>query len=202
MSLTWRRRGGGRQLKRRFATYKEARAWLAETRSHVGAGSFVRPQKVTLEQWVTDWLPILQTQVRPQTFDSYARNLRLHLLPTLGARPLQSVKPADLSTLYARLLTSGRADHAAGTGLSHRSVAYLATIVGKCLEAAMRGGLVQSNPARRPRSRRRPRPVASTSRCAPGRSRTSAASSSSPASTRIIRPGCCWRPPVCAGAKL
>ena len=62
--------GGGRQLKRRFATYKEARAWLAETRSHVGAGSFVRPQKVTLEQWVTDWLPILQTQVRPQTFGS------------------------------------------------------------------------------------------------------------------------------------
>lgn len=138
-----------RQVKRRFATYREARAWLAETRSHVGAGSFVRPRKVTLDQWVTDWLPILQTQVRPQTFDSYARNLRLHLLPTLGSRPLQSIKPADLSALYARLLASGRADHAAGTGLSHRSVAYLATIVGKCLEAAVRGDLLQTNPARR-----------------------------------------------------
>jgi hypothetical protein len=37
---------------------------------------------------VTAWLPILKTQVRPQTFDSYSRNLRLHLLPTLGSRPL------------------------------------------------------------------------------------------------------------------
>jgi len=109
-------------LKRRFATYKEARAWLAATRSHVGAGSFVRPQKVTVEQWVTDWLPVLQTQVGPQMYDSYARNLRLHLLPTLGARPLQSLKPADLSTLYARLLKSGRADHAAGTGRKHEQM--------------------------------------------------------------------------------
>jgi hypothetical protein len=46
-------------------------------------------------------------------------------------------------------MTSGRADYAAGTGLSHRSVAYLATIVGKCLEAALRGDLLQTNPARR-----------------------------------------------------
>lgn len=99
-----------RRLKRRFATYKEARAWLAETRSHVGAGSFVRPQKVTVEQWVTAWLPILKSQ---------AADVRQLLAqpPVAPAadpwlRPLQSIKPADLSTHYAWLLTSGRADHA------------------------------------------------------------------------------------------
>lgn len=145
---TWPRRGRSATAEASLHDLKEARPWLAETRSHVGAGSFVRPRKVAVEQWVTDWLPILPTQVRPQTFDSYARNLRLHLLPTLS-RPLQSLKPAELSTLYARLLTSGRADHAAGAGLSHRSVAYLATIVGKCLEAAVRGDLLLSSPARR-----------------------------------------------------
>lgn len=140
---------GRRQLRRRFATYKEARSWLSETRSQVGTGSFVRPQRITLGQWIDEWLPVLQTQVRPQTFSSYSRNLRLHVVPTLGAKPLQSLKPADLTNLYARLLKSGRADHKAGTSLSHRSVAYLATIVGKCLGAAVRGELLTSNPARR-----------------------------------------------------
>jgi integrase len=138
-----------RQLRRRFGTYKEARTWLAETRSQIGAGSFVQPQRMTLGDWVDEWLPVLQTQVRPQTFHSYARNLRLHVIPTLGGKPLQALKPADLTTLYARLLKSGRADYKAGTGLSHRSVAYLSTIVGKCLEAAVRGDLLMSNPARR-----------------------------------------------------
>lgn len=65
--------------------------------------------------------------------------LRLHLLPALGSKPLQSLKAADLTSLYATLLVSGRADHLAGTPLSHRSVAYLSTIVRKCLEAAVRG---------------------------------------------------------------
>ncbi len=70
-------------------------------------------------------------------------------LPTLGSKPLQAIKAADLTTLYARLLICGRADHAAGAPLSRRSVAYVATIVGKCLEAAVRGELLQANPARR-----------------------------------------------------
>ncbi len=36
-----------RQLKRRFGTYKQARAWYHETRVHISTGAFVRPQKVT-----------------------------------------------------------------------------------------------------------------------------------------------------------
>ncbi len=139
-----------RQLRRRFDTYKEARAWLGETRATVSTGTFVRPQKMTLATWVDEyWLPVLRTQVRRSTYDSYTRNLRLHVLPTLGAKPLQTIKPAHLTTLYARLLASGRADHRGGEGLSARSVSYLATIVGKCLEAAVRGDLLVGSPARR-----------------------------------------------------
>lgn len=138
-----------RQLRRRFATYREARSWLTEQRTQLGSGSFVRPQRMTVSQWIDEWLPVLESQVRPQTFESYSRNLRLHVVPTLGAKHLQSLKPADLTKLYARLLQSGRADYRAGAGLSHRSVAYVATIIGKCLGAAVRGELLISNPATR-----------------------------------------------------
>ena len=81
---------------------------LGTTHTKVEAGSFVRPQRMTLAEWVDEWLPVLRTQVRRQgrTRD-YQRNLRLHVLPTLGARAMQSIKAAELTTLYARLLVGG-----------------------------------------------------------------------------------------------
>jgi hypothetical protein len=101
-----------RQLRRRFDTYKEARTWLGETRSTVSTGTLYDPADDPLSTWIDEyWVPVLRTQVRRSTYDSYTRNLRLHLLQTLGAKPLQAIKPADLTTLYARLLASGRADH-------------------------------------------------------------------------------------------
>ncbi len=103
---------------------------------------------MTLRAFVEDhWLPVLATQVRPSTFDSYARNLRLHVLPTLGDRPLQALKATEITALYARLLASGRADHATGKGLSVRSVRYVHTILRACLQAAVDGDVLPRNAA-------------------------------------------------------
>ncbi len=64
--------------------------------------------------YLTDrWLPLQQAQLRPTTFDSYRRNLELHVIPAIGRIPLHKLAPEDLDTLYARLLTAGRRD---GTG--------------------------------------------------------------------------------------
>src|SRR5262249_52493938 len=89
---------------------------------------------------------------RPSTASSYERNLRLHVLPTLGFKPLQAIRPSDLTTLYADLLTSGRLNgrgERCGTGLSVRSVQYVHTIVRACLQAAVDGDLLARNPADR-----------------------------------------------------
>lgn len=91
-------------MKRRFDTYQAARAWLSQTRTELADQRFVRPHLVTLAEHVGTWLPVLRTQVRASTSASYARNLRIHVLPTLGARPLQSPRPVDLTVLYAKLL--------------------------------------------------------------------------------------------------
>lgn len=140
-----------RQTKRRFDTYKEARAWLAQVRVELSEQRFIKPQKVTVEQHVAAWLPILRTQVRESTASSYERNLRLHVLSRLGTKPLQSLRPADLNSLYAELLESGRLNHRREVvgGLSPTTVAYIHTIIGKCLDSAVRGDLIQNNPARR-----------------------------------------------------
>lgn len=141
-----------RQLKRRFATQREARAGLTAVLAEMRSGDFVAPDRTTLATWTESWLTILATQVRPSTHHSYGRNVRLHALPSLGALPLQSIRPAHLTALYAELLAGGRrgpSGELTGQGLSLRSVAYLATILGRCLGDAVDGGLLATNPARK-----------------------------------------------------
>ncbi|MGH2768961.1 MAG: hypothetical protein ACRDJF_00310 [Actinomycetota bacterium] len=46
----------------------------------------------------------MRTQVRPSTFDSYRRNIQLHVLPNLGGVKLQLLGPEHLDHLYESLL--------------------------------------------------------------------------------------------------
>lgn len=49
------------------------------------------------------WLPMTEPRVKPSTFHSYKRNLELHMIPTLGQKPLQRLTPPMLTALYGQL---------------------------------------------------------------------------------------------------
>lgn len=70
----------------------------------------------------------MEPTIRPATLHSYARNLRLHVLPRLGSVQLRRVDAGMLNGLYAALLTDGRQPYGS-RGLSPRSVRYIHTIV-------------------------------------------------------------------------
>ena len=62
----------------------------------------------SLSGWVQEHrLPSIQTRVKPSTFDSYQRNIRLHVLPRLGDRQLRHLTPEMLNQLYSELMASG-----------------------------------------------------------------------------------------------
>ena len=54
------------------------------------------------------WLPSKQVTLRPSTWDSYRRNIELHVLPELGRVPIRHVRVEHLERLYAKLLDHGR----------------------------------------------------------------------------------------------
>ena len=118
-------------------------------------GSYVEPAKLTLSEWVEKrWLPSLS--VRASTRQSYARNLRTHVLTRLGSVHLQKITPSDLNTLYRSLGSDGNKGHRMGEGLSPRTVRYIHTIIGRALGDAMLENLLTVNPAQRatpPRAR-------------------------------------------------
>ena len=119
-------------------------------------GTYVEPSAITLAGWVRElWLPTMKARVRPSTFDSYRRNLDLHVLPRLGSRQLRQITPTMLNGVYANLLADG--NKKVPGGLSTKTVRYIHTIIHKALADAIDAGLIGINPAERAKP---PRPRA------------------------------------------
>src|SRR5829696_7723981 len=129
-----------------FRTRKEAERAFAALRDEVRSGSYVEPSKTTLGQFLTEeWLPGIRASVRPTTLDHYRRIVEAHVLPRLGAVPLQRLTPAKLNAFYADVLAGGRRD---GRGdLSPKTVRHVHTTLHKALGDAVRWGHLQRNPA-------------------------------------------------------
>ena len=78
--------------------------------TQLATGSYVKAERISLASFLTDeWLPSRRPPVLEEsTWHSYDRYLRLHVIPHIGAVPLQKLAPVDLNQLYRRLLESGR----------------------------------------------------------------------------------------------
>ena len=127
-----------------YRTRKEAEVARTKIVGDLHAGTYTEPTKLTLREWVEDkWLPTVRTQVKPSTFDSYQRNIHLHVLPTLGGRSLVDIGPGQLNTLYVDLLEHGRRNGPGG--LSPKTVHYIHTVVHKALADAVDAGLIAAN---------------------------------------------------------
>jgi integrase len=74
--------------------------------------------------------------VNARTIERYAQLLKLHVVPVLGARSLQQIKPTDIDALYATLRQR----------LSARTVHHVHTVLGSCFKTAVRKGELRSNP--------------------------------------------------------
>src|SRR5579862_9496225 len=100
------RTGKRKQIRRRsFATRKAAQATIDDLRHDLKTGGFVPLERVTVSAFLLNsWLPTLKRSVESTTLESYARNVRLHVIPHIGGMPLQSLTAVNLNDLYSNLL--------------------------------------------------------------------------------------------------
>lgn len=128
-----------------FAKQKEAKDELACILGERQRGISVDPTRQTFGEFVEEWLSGLQ--LRPSTIHSYGRNLRVHVVPTLGGVRLQQLDPGQLTALYRNLEVAGHQGHRKGEGLSPRTVRYVHTIIHRALKDAVKMGRLYRNPA-------------------------------------------------------
>lgn len=101
----WRARyrdDNGKEHARHFARKVDAQRWLDEVTASVVTGQYVDPNagKVTVREYALQWQA---AQVwRDKTAKRVETDLRLHILPVIGDRPLASVRPSDVQGLVKR----------------------------------------------------------------------------------------------------
>jgi len=103
---------------------------------HQGLPLALGPRQ-TLGQFLAHWLQaVAQPKLRPRTLARYRELIMIHIIPTLGKRPLQKIAPQDLQHLYAAKLRDN---------LSPRTVGHIHRLLHHALQHAVRWNLVARN---------------------------------------------------------
>ena len=138
-----------------YRTKKEAERACAELVRDLGRGSYVEPNPITVGEYLTKWLANHRQNLKPSTVPSYEIAVEKHLIPRIGAMPLQKLAPHHLDTMYGELRTNGHRQRPGG--LSARSVRAIHGVMRRALNQAVKAGLLETNPALRATRRRRSR---------------------------------------------
>jgi integrase len=127
-------------------TRKEAQTKLRELLRSGDTGEHVEPTKMTLAKWAQHWLSIgcpssrHKKRVGGNSLVRYAQVLRVHVIPVLGERRLQQLSATEIDRLYEGLERKG---------LASRTQHQVHSVLNSLLSAAMRKGLLTTNPINR-----------------------------------------------------
>ena len=127
-------------------TKKDAEKHLSEMLSQQDKGTFIKPTKTTLSEYLERWLTdYVKPNLGPRTYEGYESIVRCHLTPGLGHIQLMQLKPQHLQKYYAAKLTGIGQDHKGA--LTQTTVSHHHTCLHRALKMAVRWGLISSNPA-------------------------------------------------------
>jgi integrase len=120
-------------------TRKDAEKRLGEILHQIDTGSFIKPAKTTLGEYLERWLrDYVKLNLSPRGFERYESIVRKYLIPEMGNVTLTQLKPDHLQGHYTAKLERG---------LSAGSVRYHHAVMHKALQTALKWGLVNRNVA-------------------------------------------------------
>lgn len=101
--------GGRRRISVSAKSELEAKRKLARRqRQAEKAGPAVMSSRATVKSWADEWLPIVESRLRPKSYATKASDLRLWIVPTIGHKRLEQLTPADVRAVRAALKAAGR----------------------------------------------------------------------------------------------
>ena len=133
----------GRQVKqtKTFVKITEARSALRQHEADRDRGAVVIPKELTLAQWLESWMDhIVKPSLEETTAYSYQSMIHKHIVPALGAIPLQKLSPQQIQRYYAEKI---------GGGLSVNTVRKHHNLLNTACKLAVRQGLLLHNPVER-----------------------------------------------------
>ena len=99
--------------------------------------TFIATQ-VTMEKYIDRWLSIHTSRLRQKTGPQYQQLSRDYIVPDLGKYRLRDLRVDTVETFYQLLLKKG---------VGVRTVRYVHSVLHRCLNDAVKRGIIGVNPA-------------------------------------------------------
>src|SRR5581483_1664635 len=128
------RRGG-------YPTQAAARAAL----THLTTGTGVEERGLTVAQWLADWLDQAEHRLRPTTVRGYRKHHEQYLVPLLGDEPLAELTTPRVQRAFDAIVHNHVDDR---RPISPATLRRIQATLRAALNAAVRAGLLDRNPAR------------------------------------------------------
>jgi len=85
-------------------TRKEVQDKLVKLLNEVNMGTYIEPTKITLAQWLQEWLDkYKKVKIKPSTYELYESLIKIIINPELGNIPLKDLRPIQIQSFYNKL---------------------------------------------------------------------------------------------------
>lgn len=132
-------------------TTKKLREYLEQEwlkfKMEVESGEYIKPEKMTLSAFAEEWrTKYAEKKLSPLTSKTYLHHIHNHILPALGHKRLDEIKPLHLVTLINELQETGARKDGREGKLSCNTVIYIYNVLRNLFNVAMDWKLISSNP--------------------------------------------------------
>lgn len=104
----------------------------------------------SLNEWVECWLDLFcKPKLRPNIYEGYCRNIRMHVLEHLGNFRICDISTVMCQQMFVELYRHGRhrrKKYSRNYGLSEATLASIKKILRRCMQVALEEGLIDKNP--------------------------------------------------------
>lgn len=128
-------------------TKKDAQAKLTELLAAVNKGSFVEPSKITVAEYVRSRVEqwAASGEIGGKTAERYRELVENQIVPHIGNKLVQRLRPMDIGAWHTTLRTSGRRDGKGG--ISARTIGHAHRVLSKALSEAVKNDIAHRNVA-------------------------------------------------------
>lgn len=129
-------------------TQKELTAKLRQNIDAYQGASLTEQSRMTLSEWLDQWLADVAGAIRPSTLESYCGYAANYIQPHLGNKQIAQITPEDIQKLYRTLRERGRVrEHPKyGRQLSDSTIHSVHAMLRQAMAAAERARLILRNP--------------------------------------------------------
>jgi integrase len=130
---------------------KDADRELTRIKYELYQNTYIDKSRMTVKEQVDEWFDFHQHEIEEKTSVRYAENIRLHIVPGVGAIQLSKFCVKDIQDFYKDKITGGRMDGKEG-GLSTGTLRKIHVILKLAMDDAVNKERIRTNPVKKVRA--------------------------------------------------